>query len=296
MRSASLPDTRCGSQADPGRDPHRKSVILIPHGKRTYGALFVILLIALFAFLAPVCSGREYYATDMSLANIAPCRDHWFGTDQLGRDLWTRVWVGTRMSIIIGVSGAILPQLIGLLIGSFSGMTGGWVDSVLMGIVDVGICIPSLVYITLISFFLGSGPQTVILAIAISNWMESAKLVRSRVIQYKNREFVLAAKTQGASNLHIVFRHILPNIMGQTVISTIAAVPNAIFAEAYLSFIGLGILSPNTSLGQLCKTGISLYRVFPYQLLFPGLIISILSLAFFIFGNTVRDALDLYDT
>lgn len=139
----------------------------------------------------------------------------------------------------------------------------------IMRIIDIGVCIPSLVYVTLIMLWLGSGPVAIVLAIAITGWMDSGRVVRGRMLQFKNREFVLAAKTQGASSLRIIFRHILPNILGQQVVSISSAIPGAIFLEAYLSFIGLGIKSPMTSWGQLCQMGASFYRLYRTAV-YPG--------------------------
>ena len=140
--------------------------------------------------------------------------------------------------------------------------------------------------------WLDSGPVAIIIAIAITGWMDSARIVRGRMLQFKSREFVLAAKTQGASPVRIIFRHILPNILGQQVVNISSAIPAAIFLEAYLSFIGLGIKSPMTSWGQLCQVGAEFYRLYPYQLFIPGVLISVTILAFYLFGNCLRDALD----
>ncbi len=252
----------------------------------------VIALIALIAIFAPIFSASSYETTDLLHTNLPPSAEHWFGTDSLGRDLWARVWVGARISLLIGLGGAIVPQLIGIFLGGLSGYFGGWVDMLIMRIIDVGVCIPSLVYVTLIMLWLDSGPVAIIIAIAITGWMDSARVVRGRMLQFKDREFVLAARTQGASPLRIIFRHILPNILGQQVVSITSAIPAAIFLEAYLSFIGLGIKSPMTSWGQLCQIGASFYRLYPYQLFIPGVLISVTILAFYLFGNCLRDALD----
>ncbi|MCI8538461.1 MAG: ABC transporter permease [Oscillospiraceae bacterium] len=251
----------------------------------------VIALITLAAIIAPMFS-TGYETTDLLHTNLPPSASHWFGTDSLGRDLWARVWMGARISLLIGLGGAIVPQIIGIFLGGLSGYFGGWVDMLIMRVIDVGVCIPSLVYVTLIMLWLDSGPAAIIIAIAITGWMDSARVVRGRMLQFKNREFVLAARTQGASPLRIIFRHILPNILGQQVVSITSAIPAAIFLEAYLSFIGLGIKSPMTSWGQLCQTGASFYRLYPYQLFIPGVFISVTILAFYLFGNCLRDALD----
>ncbi len=252
----------------------------------------VIILITLLAVFSPVFSKYSYETTNMLAMNQAPSAEHWFGTDSVGRDLWARIWVGARVSLLIGVFGAIVPQLIGIFMGGISGYFGGWVDMAIMRIIDVGVCIPSLIYITLIMLLMGSGPVAIIIAIAMTGWMGSARVVRGRMLQFKNREFVLAARVQGAKPLRVIFRHILPNILGQQVVSISASIPGAIFLEAYLSFIGLGIQSPMTSWGQLCQTGSSFYRLYPYQMFIPGLFISVTILAFYLFGNCLRDALD----
>ena len=252
----------------------------------------VIIIIAAFAIFAPIFCKYGYETTSMLETNLKPGGAHIFGTDSLGRDLWARVWMGARVSLAIGLCGAIVPQLIGIFLGGISGYFGGWVDMVIMRVIDVGVCIPSLIYVTLIMLFMGSGPLAIIIAIAMTGWMDSARVVRGRMLQFKNREFVLAARTQGASSFRVIFRHILPNILGQQVVSISSAIPGAIFLEAYLSFIGLGIQSPMTSWGQLCQVGASFYRLYPYQLFIPGVFISVTILAFYLFGNCLRDALD----
>ncbi len=254
----------------------------------------VIAVIVLMCIFAPLFCPYGYETTDMLNSNAAPstASGHIFGTDSLGRDLWARIWVGGRVSLLIGVCGAILPQIIGIFIGGIAGYFGGWIDMVIMRVIDVGVCIPSLIYVTLIMLLMGSGPVAIVIAIAMTGWMDSARVVRGRMLQFKNREFVLAARTQGASSFRVIFRHILPNILGQQVVSISSAIPGAIFLEAYLSFIGLGIQSPMTSWGQLSQMGASFYRLYPYQLFIPGIFISITILAFYLFGNCLRDALD----
>ena len=255
-------------------------------------SLTFLVIIILMAIFAPILSPYGYETTDLLHTNQPPSAEHWFGTDAGGRDLWTRVWVGARISLIIGLGGAIVPQIIGIFLGGLSGFFGGWVDMLIMRIIDVGVCIPSLVYATLIMLWLDAGPVAIIIAIAITGWMDSARVVRGRMLQFKNREFVLAASTLGASPIRIIFRHILPNILGQQVVNISSAIPAAIFLEAYLSFIGLGIKSPMTSWGQLCQVGSEFYRLYPYQLFIPGVFISVTILAFYLFGNCLRDALD----
>ena len=258
-------------------------------------AMVCILVIALFAVIsviAPMICQYDYQTTDYLQANKAPSGEHLFGTDILGRDMWVRIWKGVAVSLLIGILGAIIPQIIGVIIGSISGYIGGMVDLIFMNVVDMFVCVPSLVYITLISIWLKPSIWSVIFAISISSWMETARLVRGRVMQFKNREFVLASIAQGASGLRVIVKHVLPNIMGTVIISVFSAIPTAIFLEAYLSFIGLGA-SSTISLGQLCRSGVSMYRLYPYQLFIPGVIISLLILAFYVLGNCLNDAFDV---
>lgn len=253
--------------------------------------VYTVIIIG-FAIFAPILSQYQYETTSLKEGNLSPGGSHWFGTDAVGRDLWTRVWVGARVSLLIGLFGSILPEILGILIGGIAGYFGGWIDMVIMRIIDVGLCIPSLVYITMLMLFFGGGPVTIILALAMTGWMSSARNVRGRVLQFKNREFILASKTLGGSPFRLIFKGILPNIMGQIVIGITSGIPQAIFMEAYLSFIGMGVQSPMTSWGQLSQTGVNLFRIYPYQLYIPSIIISLTILVLYIFGNCLRDALD----
>lgn len=253
-------------------------------------ALLVVLI--LLAVFAPMFSPYEYDHTSLTEGNLAPSAEHWFGTDGSGRDLWTRVWVGARVSLAVGIVGAIIPFFLGMVIGSVAGWFGGWVDMLIMRIIDVGLCIPPMIYIILILVYFGGGAQAIVIALAVMNWMGPARGYRGRVLQFKNREFTLAARTLGASPARVIFRHILPNILGNIVISLTSFVPSAIFMEASLAFIGLGINPPMTSLGQLASDGVALYRTYFYQFAIPSLVISLIIFAFFMFGNRLRDALD----
>jgi oligopeptide transport system permease protein len=258
-------------------------------------AIFCFALLAaliLLAIFAPVFSPYQYDRTSLMEGNLSPSLTHLFGTDSVGRDLWTRVWVGARVSLAVGFIGAILPFLIGMFIGSVAGWFGGWVDMVIMRIIDIGMCIPSMIYVILILVYFGGGAKAIIIALAVMNWMGPARGYRGRILQFKNREFTLAAQTLGASPMRIIYRHILPNILGNIVVSLTSFVPSAIFMEASLAFIGLGIAPPMTSLGQLASDGAGMYRTYFYQFAIPSLVISLIIFSFFMLGNCMRDALD----
>jgi oligopeptide transport system permease protein len=251
-----------------------------------------ILVIVLLSIVAPFLSPYQYSDTDLKHLNVAPSADHWFGTDKLGRDLWTRVWVGARVSLLVGLFGSIVPSLIGIVIGGISGYFGGKLDMLIMRIVDICICLPGLVYVILIMIYLGAGPIPIIVAFAFAGWMGSARNVRGLVLQLKQQEFVLAARTLGASPARLIFRHLIPNTLGIVVVGMTMAIPGAIFFEAYLSFIGLGVQPPMTSWGQLANLGVAAFRVYPSQLFIPSAFICLTMLSFNLLGDGLRDALD----
>lgn len=254
--------------------------------------LLVILIILALALFAPLLSPWAYSYQDLAKTNLAPSAEHWFGTDNLGRDLWVRVWVGARVSLAVGVFGAILPGLIGIAVGGVSGYFGGKVDMVIMRLIDIIMCIPNMIYVILIMLLVGSGPAALICAFAVTGWMGTARSVRGLILQLKEQEFVLASRTLGASASSLIFSHLVPNTLGIVVVSMTMGVPAAIFQEAYLSFIGLGIAPPIPSWGQLANSGIAVFQIYPYQLLIPAVFISLTMLSFNLFGDGLRDALD----
>ena len=264
----------------------------ILHNKVAMASLAVILIIIIMSIIGPMMVPYQYNNTSLLEGNQEPSATHWFGTDKPGRDLWARCWVGARISLLIGLMGAIIPQLLGIIIGGISGYFGGWVDMVIMRFIDICSCIPTLIYLTLIMLLIGSGPVAIVIAVSVTSWTGCARMVRGRILQFKDRDFVLASRTQGAGAAHLIFRSILPNIMGQIIVDVTSAIPQVIFTEAYLSFIGLGIQSPMTSWCQLDQSGASVFRIHPYQLLIPGALSSVTILAFYLFGNCLRDAMD----
>ncbi len=254
--------------------------------------LVIILAIALSSLIIPELSSYSYSQQNLRNINAAPSSQHWFGTDSLGRDLWVRIWVGARVSLAVGIFGSIIPSLIGVVIGGISGYFGGKVDMIIMRLIDIIICIPQMIYIILIMLVIGSGPVPLIIAFAITGWMGSARNVRGLILKIKEEEFVLASRILGASHGRIIFNHLVPNTLGIVVVSMTLGVPAAIFQEAYLSFIGLGIKPPIPSWGQLANLGTAVFRIYPTQLLIPAIMISLTMLSFNLFGDGLRDALD----
>ncbi|MBS4534710.1 ABC transporter permease [Clostridium sp. D2Q-14] len=255
-------------------------------------AMTILIIITLAAIFAPIFSSYDYRTGDLLKTNLKPSSEHWFGTDELGRDLYVRVWEGTRISLFIGIVVALLNFTIGVLYGGISGYIGGSVDNLMMRFVDILFSIPYLIWVIMLTTVLGSGLFTIIIALSIAGWGGMARLVRGQVLQLKEMEYVMAAKTLGADAGRIITKHLIPNTIGVIIISITFAVPTAIFSEAFLSFIGLGIPVPNPSLGSLSNDGTRMLLLEPYQLVFPALVISAVMLSFQIFGDGLRDALD----
>ena len=219
-------------------------------------------------------------------------RSFWFGSDSLGRDLFTRVWWGARISLTIGLVTAFIVFTIGVVYGGISGYFGGWVDEIMMRIVEIISSVPFLLYVILLMMIMKPGLQTIIVAIGIVYWLSMARLVRGQILALKEQEYVLAARTLGASSSRILFRHLIPNTMGPIMIYVTLAIPEAIFTEAWLSFLGLGVSAPISSWGSLANDGIQGIRSYPWQLFFPAAFISVTILAFNVLGDGLRDALD----
>lgn len=253
----------------------------------------VVCIMVLMVLFAPMMNEFNYYSNNYDVINQAPNSVYWFGTDELGRDLWTRVWEGGRVSLLIAVLATIIPYALGMAIGGLSGYIGGRVDMIIMRIIDVLMGIPSMIYNILLMVVLGSGNiSTLVIAFTLTGWMGSARSTRGLVLQLKERDFVMASKTLGASPARIIFKHLIPNTMGIAVVGMASSIPNIIFAEAFLSFIGLGIAPPKPSWGQLIKSASTVFKTYPYQFLIPCACISITMLCCYLMGDGLRDALD----
>lgn len=215
-----------------------------------------------------------------------------FGSDGLGRDLLVRVVYGARISLLIALVATLVQFFIGVLYGSIAGYAGGRVDNIMMRIVDIIATIPLLLYVILLMVVLEPGLTTIMIALGTVYWVRMARIVRGEVLSLKEQEFVLAARTLGASTWRILGRHLVPNAMGPIIVSLAMMIPAAIFTEAFLSFIGLGVSAPAASWGTLANSAVKTLRSYPYQLFWPSLAISLTVLAFNFVGDGLRDALD----
>ncbi len=217
---------------------------------------------------------------------------HIFGTDNLGRDSWTRLWYGGRISLLIAFVAVGINCIIGIIYGGISGYLGGWVDNIMMRIVEIVSGIPYLLVVILLMTIMKPSISTIIIAYALVGWVGMARLVRGQVIQLKEQEFVISARTMGAGAGRILMRHLVPNTLSVIIVNLTLAIPSAIFTEAYLSFIGLGVPLPQASWGTLANDGITNFRYYPEQLLIPAILISLTMLGFNLLGDKLRDAFD----
>ena len=226
------------------------------------------------------------------ISNQGASLAHWFGTDQMGRDEFTRVLYGARISLMIGFVATAVNVVIGIIYGGIAGYIGGKVDMVMMRIVDVIYSVPAMIYIILIMLILGSNVYSVMIGICVNGWVNMARIVRSEVITLKEREFAVAAFVMGASKKRILFRHLVVNAMGPIIVTATLMVPQAIFNEAFLSFIGIGISAPAASLGTLAQDAKMLLAKYPMQMVYPVAVICVVIFALNFIGDGLEEALN----
>lgn len=253
------------------------------------GIIAVMIVLAIFG---PMISPYTYADQSLVDANQSPSLAHWFGTDTLGRDIYTRVMYGARISLTIGIVAALLNLVIGVIYGGIAGYFGGKTDRIMMAIVDVLYGIPLLLYVILLMVVIGQGLTSIFIALGIAYWLNMARIVRSQIVKVREEEYIIAAETMGIPKWRILWRHILPNCVGPIIITLTLAIPDAIFTEAFLSFIGLGVNAPMASWGVLASDGISSMRSYPFQLIFPALAISVTMLGFVFLGDGLRNVFD----
>lgn len=289
--------------------------------------LIFVLLITLMAVIGPHLNQYNYSAQNLAEKNLAPRIQgieylgifdgsetmitttgtkkvnnyaneklihtfYWFGSDKYGRDIWTRTWSGTRVSLIIAVAATIIDMVIGMSYGLISGYFGGKTDMTMQRILEIMNGIPRLVIVTLLLLVLHPGMITIIFALMLTEWVGMSRIARAEMLKLKEQEFVLASKTLGAGSFHIIFREILPNIIGPIITQVMFSIPTAIFTEAFLSFVGLGIPVPQCSLGSLISEGYNSFTTHAYQIVPPIIVMALLMLSFNLIADGLREALD----
>lgn len=289
--------------------------------ERNKGALIAIVLlfiITVMAIIGPYFNEHTYDSQNLAHSNLPPkvsglewagfdgtdinginqydsrqlTENFWLGTDQFGRDIWTRMWDGTRISLYIAFLAAALDLIIGVVYGGISAFYGGKVDNIMQRIIEVLVGIPNLILIVLFILILEPGILSITLALVITGWVNMARVVRGQILQLKGQEFILASRTLGASDFRLIIKHLLPNTLGPIIVTLMFTIPTAIFFEAFLSFIGLGLQPPLASLGVLIEDGYRSMQLFPSKMIFPAIVISLIMISFNVLADGLRDALD----
>lgn len=255
-------------------------------------AIAILLILFFMAIIGPNLTPYSYSEINLPLKNTPPGAQFWFGSDELGRDLFTRVWWGARISLFIGITAALIDMLVGLLWGSIAAYAGGKIEEIMMRICDILHTIPYLLIVILLTVIRGSGIVTILIAMTITGWINMARICRSQILQLKKTYYVQAARALGASHARILLCHLIPNAMSPIIVAMTLTVPTAIFTEAFLSFLGLGIQAPAASWGVMLNDGLGAMRYYPWRLFFPALMITLTMFSFNVLGNSLRDALD----
>lgn len=305
----------------------KEALIRFGHKKSAVISLVCILVIVLLAAIGPEMNEYTFDKQDITEQNMAPRVQgleklgildgseemqtstgvkvlnkyeelgktdtyYWFGSDSLGRDIWTRTWTGTRISLYIALVAVLIDMLFGVSYGLISGYFGGKVDMVMQRIVEIVNSIPTLVVVTLMMLVLEPGLTSITIALMVSGWIGMSRIARAEILKLKEQEFVLAGRTMGAGSLRLIFQEIFPNIFGQLITQTMFSIPHAIFTEAFLAFIGLGVPEPMASLGSMISDGYKSFTTHPYMIVSPMIILAVLMLSFTLLADGLRDALD----
>lgn len=262
--------------------------------KSAMAGLIVIILICLMAVFADVLADYDTQAIAQNIAQKLqkPSAEHWFGTDEFGRDIFARCVHGSRVSLMMGLLSTVLSFSLGLLLGAIAGYYGGMVDSVIMRIMDMLMCIPSILLALVIVAALGTSIPNLLLAITIGNAPSFARMIRASIITVANQEYIDAARICGTKNRRIILHHIIPNTMGPIIVQATMSVAGCITATAGLSFVGMGIQAPRPEWGAMLSSGREFMRYYPHVVIIPGLFIVITALAINLFGDGLRDAMD----
>jgi dipeptide transport system permease protein len=255
--------------------------------------LFCLSGLTIMAIFGPLISPHTVDHQDLINQNLPPSSEHWFGTDELGRDVFTRTWYGARISLFVGIAAALIDFVIGVIYGGIAGYKGGRTDHYMMRVIEVLYGLPYLLVVILISVVMGPSLATIIFALTITGWIGMARIVRGQVLQIKNYEYVLASKTFGTKAGRIIRKNLLPNTMGPIIVQITLSVPSAIFAEAFLSFLGLGIQAPLASWGSMASDALPVILSGDWwRLFFPAFFISLTMFSFNVLGDGLQDALD----
>jgi oligopeptide transport system permease protein len=253
---------------------------------------FVVFTTVAGPWIIEATFGYTYRDTKTELGVSAPSAKHWFGTDQLGRDLLTRTLHGGRISLLVGLVATGVAMLVGVTYGSIAGFVGGRTDQIMMRIVDILYALPFVIFVIILMVVFGRNIYLLFLAIGAVEWLTMARIVRSQVLSLREKEFIEATRVMGFTRARIIFQHLIPNTLGPVIIYVTLTVPQVMLLEAFLSFLGLGVQAPMSSWGVLIKDGVGTMEDYPWMLIFPSLALSGTLFALNFLGDGLRDALD----
>ena len=271
---------------------NKKALASFKQNKTAVVGLVLVVTIIGASLAANLIAPHDMRVQDVKQRYLAPTKNHIMGTDEFGRDVFSRVFIGSRVSLFVGVSSILTAMVIGVLLGVYSGLKGGLIDQVLSKVIDALMSFPSLLLGILVVAALGPGVRNATIAIAIAFIPRFARVARGPTIVLKENEFIMAARASGATDGRIIFRHIIPNLVGEIVVMCSLWISTAIIIESSLSFLGLGVQPPTPSWGMMIKEGVDQIQLAPWLAVFPGLAISIAVLAFNLLGDGLRDLLD----
>ncbi|HLB52551.1 MAG TPA: ABC transporter permease [Chlamydiales bacterium] len=255
-------------------------------------AFFLLLIFILFSLFGPLLTPHSPYDIHLELRNLPPCSQFWFGSDELGRDVFARVSFGTRLSLFVALFAAFIDLFIGVLLGSLAAFLGGAMEEAMIRFFDILQAIPHLLVVILLTVIRGSGMETILIAMGTTCWIHTARITRAQLVQIKTLDYIRGARSIGASSPYIITHYMIPNAIGPILAAVTLTFPSAIFTEAFLSFLGLGVQAPEASLGILVSDGLSAIRYYPWRLWIPSSVISLLLFSFHWIGNGLRDHLD----
>jgi len=279
-------------QVEKGASLWQDALHRLRQNKLAVAGLAILAVMVAAALVTPWVAPYAYDAQDLDLGAARPSARHWLGTDQLGRDVLTRVLYGGRISLMVGFAATAVSLLVGVLYGATAGFLGGRTDSLMMRIVDILYALPFTIFVIILMVFFGRNIILLFLAIGAVQWLTMARIVRGQVMSLRNTEFVEAAVLMGFSHRRIILRHLIPNVLGPVIVYVTLTIPNVMLIEAFLSFLGLGVQAPMSSWGLLIKEGADCMEEYPWLLLFPSIALSITLFALNFLGDGLRDALD----
>jgi oligopeptide transport system permease protein len=268
------------------------SLLRLKKNRLAMFGLSILLVLIVLSVIGPSFSPFTYYETNLASKNLSPSLLHPFGTDELGRSLFVRIWWGARISLFIGITAALIDMIVGVFFGGIAGLLGGKTEEIMMRIADMLHSLPHLLIVILLTVIMRQGITTIIIAMTLTGWINMARIVRAQILSLKELDFIKASKSMGATNARILTRHLIPNSFGPIITTMTLTIPQAIFTEAFLSFLGLGVQAPIASWGTMASDGLSALSFYPWRLFFPAAFISITMLAFNLLGDGLRDAFD----